>query len=906
MSRTVPFSSPGLYAPPFTLSSSNTSVSTVVPSGPSVGSSSRLMLRVNTDTRARSNSANSPVSRFFDGPGQYHQASRSLSHAPESPGPSTASLPLGGAPMSISQTLPHSGTNARDSSPITATPRSTAAGALDPELSPIDLIQKALAASPDHGETLDLSRNKLEVIGDVEVEMFRRGMGKDSKGVWRLALSYNALRDHSLSSSFAKLHRLRYLNLKGNHFTEFPYAILSLPALEILDMSKNRLSSFPDTPGRLAHLKVLSLSHNTIYTLPTYLTTFIDLKVFKIDNNPIEWPPREVLGPLLDDDGAASRRAVDEDAPVRRKDEGHRPWIENMKSWMRTRAKETNRLLAQSEANGESYTASEEEPTSAVSASSGYDRLSPWGSTDTAKRLTVEPHPHVLPPALQHVAHTRGSSYNSAQRLSANLTAKKSLPDMRLSHARIIEERREGKDGARPLGLAIVTDSTVRNRAPVKSWGENQLSQSSSPLRGPAEDFGRMMRTGSVDPLRRTKATVGAEAITKRGSQDGPEVDESRNSYFRRLSMLPASTISKSVSPALLRFVDAVRGILFALTQFHSALRQFLLFAVSDRVAGVFARVMEPASGYLTNLINALDRFDSVSRRQAPLVHALSVDVRPVTPASATLFDDDLLDVIETATEVAFTVWLRLAEEIGTTSPPVSKHGKSDSTGSTTSALGSVRLPAFTSTSEQRRGGLSHIPARAQTELVQLLSHAEQVTTVLRESTMALRANPHSYARATLSEDAQAFIKTVVRVSELVKAITNYHTFGSHVRQSLSRLTQATRECAILMQVSSLRPGSATPGPQMSARPSSPRYHAASSSEDLPSAGYPPPSAAWRERDHQVEHREGLRGLHLPSRQAALGRNRINGSLPVVDARYARDEFDPPVSARRTGLQNYG
>lgn len=112
-----------------------------------------------------------------------------------------------------------------------------------------------------------------------------------------------------------------------------------MASLEILDLSKNHIDSFPDTPGSLDQLKVLSLTNNRIYTLPSYLTTFNHLKVFKVDKNPIEWPPYEVLGSLMDHD---SGKSVDEDL---------RPWIENMKSWMRQRSADTDRLLAQNKAD---------------------------------------------------------------------------------------------------------------------------------------------------------------------------------------------------------------------------------------------------------------------------------------------------------------------------------------------------------------------------------------------------------------------------------------------------------------------------------------------------------------------------------------------------------------------------
>lgn len=46
-------------------------------------------------------------------------------------------------------------------------------------------IFNALERSPDEGDTLDLSRKGIDGIGDDAVEMFRKGVGKDQKGVWR-------------------------------------------------------------------------------------------------------------------------------------------------------------------------------------------------------------------------------------------------------------------------------------------------------------------------------------------------------------------------------------------------------------------------------------------------------------------------------------------------------------------------------------------------------------------------------------------------------------------------------------------------------------------------------------------------------------------------------------------------
>ena len=94
--------------------------------------------------------------------------------------------------------------------------------------------------------------------------------------------------------------------------------------------------------------------------------------------------------------------------------------------------------------------------------------------------------------------------------------------------------------------------------------------------------------------------------------------DRNSGAYFRRLSMLPASTISKTVPITLLEFADAIRGILFSLSQIYTALRQFVVFASQDRLPAPLARLMGSADGAMSLLINALDRFDSLSRRGTP------------------------------------------------------------------------------------------------------------------------------------------------------------------------------------------------------------------------------------------------------------------------------------------------
>lgn len=50
------------------------------------------------------------------------------------------------------------------------------------------LILEAAVESPDKGDTLDLSRKGIETIADEDVEMLRRGVGTNKRGVWRYIL----------------------------------------------------------------------------------------------------------------------------------------------------------------------------------------------------------------------------------------------------------------------------------------------------------------------------------------------------------------------------------------------------------------------------------------------------------------------------------------------------------------------------------------------------------------------------------------------------------------------------------------------------------------------------------------------------------------------------------------------
>jgi hypothetical protein len=97
-----------------------------------------------------------------------------------------------------------------------------------------------------------------------------------------------------------------------------------------------------------------------------------------------------------------------------------------------------------------------------------------------------------------------------------------------------------------------------------------------------------------------------------------PHMDGEKHKYFRRISTLKLASLSNSVPPALLTLVDGIRGILFGVSQIYQALQHYTEYAIDERLSAVLLKVLDPASMYMNQLIHALDRFDTMSKRTLP------------------------------------------------------------------------------------------------------------------------------------------------------------------------------------------------------------------------------------------------------------------------------------------------
>lgn len=194
-----------------------------------------------------------------------------------------------------------------------------------------------------------------------------------------------------------------------------------------------------------------------------------------------------------------------------------------------------------------------------------------------------------------HQQHGRNASYAGGARTTARsrLITKKSLPDLR------------------PIKLNLRSTQAIAGPSRLVT---DQFSMPSPPHRQESDSS-----NGSFGQFRpRILAQNGVITSPVALERPAPPMDVERNSYFRRLSTLAPAVLAKTIPPALLALVDAVRGILFAVSQIYQTLQHYTVYSIDERLSAVLLKVLDPASTYMSQLINALDRFDTLSKRTLP------------------------------------------------------------------------------------------------------------------------------------------------------------------------------------------------------------------------------------------------------------------------------------------------
>ncbi|KAI5809565.1 RAM signaling pathway protein-domain-containing protein [Peziza echinospora] len=418
------------------------------------------------------------------------------------------------------------------------------------------------------GLTIDLSHQR---IAHIPLEVI--SLIKDD--IERLALAHNRL--SGFSDAFSQLSRLRYLNLRSNQIREFPLSLCKLPSLEILDISRNQLGALPPDLGNLMSLKVLSMSKNLIEELPTYIGSMQDLKILKIDHNPIMFPPRDVMELAGEGEDFRDTR------------------LDLIKRYLR---------------NAETKGTKETESASSDEGETDYSHITvkhPFQSNHS-QGLPTQPRPPPIP--------SRSQQRSLSQKRNGRLEGTNSLPGPpTLSASGYIVSSGPGLSPTHPSSLhersRSNSESTVQNERANKRMGNI---------------FARKEKLGTVDEAKSAKhhhvRGYSHDSIieNQHRTHDKPteQISASRSPtdpdrptaghYFRRLSSLPEQ---KRSSMSTARVAESARGILYSLSQSHTAISIFINNSGDRSRHAPLERVLFFANNQIGNLVRALEGYDA-------------------------------------------------------------------------------------------------------------------------------------------------------------------------------------------------------------------------------------------------------------------------------------------------------
>ena len=175
---------------------------------------------------------------------------------------------------------------------------------------------------------------------------------------------------------------------------------------------------------------------------------------------------------------------------------------------------------------------------------------------------------------------------------------------------------------APPLHLRAASVASD-HRAPSSVSGKNSLPDLRSPQwnvlsQSPEQSFTEFLsaQTSESTPVAAVRQASSTSTAPKPSHYAvTPSMAFERNSYFQRLSAMPTSI--KLPAP-LLCLAETTRSVLFVSSQIYQTIEHYASHAIDEKHSTIFKKLLEPASADMVLLIQALDRFDSTSRKGLP------------------------------------------------------------------------------------------------------------------------------------------------------------------------------------------------------------------------------------------------------------------------------------------------
>ncbi|KAG0327127.1 RAM signaling network component, partial [Podila humilis] len=351
---------------------------------------------------------------------------------------------------------------------------------------------------------------------------------------------------------------LEKLTISHNSIRTLPLQLNMFTSLRYLNIRANSIRIFPAVLCHLSSLEILDMSRNKISRFPDSFGNLMHLRVLSISKNRID-----VIPTYIGDMPHLQFLKIEQNPIVFPPSEVVDNSGQDMESWLR-------RLKA--------YLVSQQ------------------GTNDTHanERVQVED-TTLIPPGVTaqertHLAQrtTRSSSSDSLV-IPPTHRQSRSEPGLRLSIP-ITNDR----SGSQPTTLSPAPTTHKPTRVNSQHATHN-------------DDHYRFISHSRG---------VSGDSTSSLGSTVSNDGDKYSDVYFQRLTAHPL--LSSPLPPEKARLVEAARGILFALSQIYRAIKQCVGCVTDEKLVLLFTRLLQSTSSSMTQLIQALERFDSMAHSQIP------------------------------------------------------------------------------------------------------------------------------------------------------------------------------------------------------------------------------------------------------------------------------------------------
>ncbi|KAF9134401.1 RAM signaling network component [Mortierella sp. 14UC] len=349
---------------------------------------------------------------------------------------------------------------------------------------------------------------------------------------------------------------LEKLTMSHNSIRTLPLQLNMFTSLRYLNIRANSIRIFPAVLCHLSSLEILDMSRNKISRFPDSFGNLMNLRVLSISKNRLETIPT-YIGEMSQLQFLKIEQNPIVFPPAEIVDfpgEDMEGWLNSLKSYLVAHKKEHG--VQPSRVRSDDHAATHQESTPLAQ-----QRAIRSASADSL----VIPHTH---------------------------RQSRSEPGLRLSIPDAVE-----RSGSQTGTLSPEPMTSKLNR--TNSQHGNLVNHGDDHYRFISHSRG-----------------ISGDSTSSFGSTASNDCDKYSDVYFQRLATYPPPP--HPLPGERVRLVEAARGILFALSQIYRAVKQVVGCSADEKFSLLFTRLLQSANSAMTQLIQALDRFDNSAQIQVP------------------------------------------------------------------------------------------------------------------------------------------------------------------------------------------------------------------------------------------------------------------------------------------------